>query len=535
MRIVSTMVSALFLMFPTVHFAVAQVSENTALIGQIDYDIFTNDVWGYTDALGNEYALVGLQNGLSIVKVEADTIMEVDFIAGAGSIWRDIKTHAQYAYVTNENQLSNGLDIIDLSGLPQSARLAGSYNSSFVSAHNLYIADGFAYIAGSNGAQGVEILDLSDPENPVRTGGWAADYFHDVFVLRDTLYASAGNRGSVMVLDVTNKSLPRLIAEIPMPDGGFVHNAWTTADGNYVMTTQENPGLSVKMWDIHDLQNPVLLDEYLSRPSLLAHNAHIAGDFAFISHYGDGLRIVDLREPDLLVEVGFYDTHQNDQGSFEGNWGAFPFTESGYIYATDEANGLFVVSFNGRRAGRVRGRIADAQTQAPLMGANVSVLETLASDFADGAGNYGLGFAEPGTFTLRVTAADHQLRDVPVTVAEGQTLSLDIELQSLVTGISGGRSTDLDGFSLEQNFPNPFNAGTSIRYQIPAQAHVLAKIFSVTGREVRTLVDERQPAGTYRLNWDGTDRTGKAVASGIYLLRLRAGGKTQMVKMAFIR
>jgi len=514
--------------------ALGQVALNTELVGQINYGRFTNDIWGYVDAEGNEYALVGLVDGLSVVRVEATQLTEVAFVPGTSSIWRDIKTHGQYAYVTNENGLSNGMEIIDLSGLPQSVRFAGTYNASFVTAHNLYISDGFAYVCGSNGAQGVEILDLSNPEAPVRVGGWSADYFHDVFVLGDTLYASAGSRSSLMIIDLSNKSQLTLMGEVVMPDGGFVHNAWTTADGRFVMTTQENTGLTVKMWDIQDFANPVLLDEYLSSPSNLAHNTHIHGDYAYISHYGDGLRIVDISDPALLVEVGFYDTHQNDQGSFEGDWGAYPFAPSGLVYVSDEANGLFVVSFNNRRASRVRGQVVDAQSGQPLPGAEVVAMETSAADSTDGDGNFGIGFVDAGSYTLQVSATAHASRDLKVTVSEGQTQTVTVQLDPVTTGISDEQEMP-DTFVLEQNFPNPFNAGTTIRYEIPAAAEVVGTIYNIAGREVKTLIHKQQPAGTYRLTWDGTDTSGAVVSSGVYLLELRVGQMRLARKMLFVQ
>ena len=131
----------------------AQTSRNTTLIENLDYgsNSFTNDVWGYTDPSGNDYALVGRRTGVSIVKVESTGLTEVDFVPGISSIWRDIKTHDRYAYVTAQEG-NDGLTIIDLGGLPDSVRLVGTDTTAFKRAHNLYIADGYAYISGSNAA-----------------------------------------------------------------------------------------------------------------------------------------------------------------------------------------------------------------------------------------------------------------------------------------------------------------------------------------------------------------------------------------------
>jgi len=93
---------------------------------------------------------------------------------------------------------------------------------------------------------------------------------------------------------------------------------------------------------------------------------------------------------------------------------------------------------------------------------------------------------------------------------------------------------------LEQNYPNPFNAQTVISYQWSgvsdqsATKYVTLKIYDVLGREVRTLVDELQKPGSYRVTWDGRDRQGNVVASGLYFYSLRAGDLTLTRKMILI-
>ncbi len=78
-----------------------------------------NDVWGYVDELGNEYAIVGTTKGTSVVDVtDPSNPFEVFWIAGSESIWRDPSVHGDYAYITTE--ASDGLLIIDLSPLPLS-------------------------------------------------------------------------------------------------------------------------------------------------------------------------------------------------------------------------------------------------------------------------------------------------------------------------------------------------------------------------------------------------------------------------------
>ncbi|RMG26292.1 MAG: T9SS C-terminal target domain-containing protein, partial [Methanobacteriota archaeon] len=77
-------------------------------------------------------------------------------------------------------------------------------------------------------------------------------------------------------------------------------------------------------------------------------------------------------------------------------------------------------------------------------------------------------------------------------------------------------------FRLMQNFPNPFNPKTIIKYQLPANSRVKLEIFNLLGQRIRTLVNELQMAGEYSAEWNGKNEHGRSVASGVYIYRLRA-------------
>jgi hypothetical protein len=91
-------------------------------------------------------------------------------------------------------------------------------------------------------------------------------------------------------------------------------------------------------------------------------------------------------------------------------------------------------------------------------------------------------------------------------------------------------------FSLEQNAPNPFNPVTTIRYTVPAGAReATLRVFDVTGRLVTTLADGPAEPGRHAVVWDGTDASGSAVASGVYLYRLESGGDTANGRMVLLK
>jgi hypothetical protein len=90
-------------------------------------------------------------------------------------------------------------------------------------------------------------------------------------------------------------------------------------------------------------------------------------------------------------------------------------------------------------------------------------------------------------------------------------------------------------YALHQNVPNPFNPTTAIRIDLPSAAHVKLLIFNVRGQLVRTLVDEEMSAGVKKVKWNGRDGTGRAVASGIYFYRVRAGEFSDTKKMILLK
>jgi len=90
-------------------------------------------------------------------------------------------------------------------------------------------------------------------------------------------------------------------------------------------------------------------------------------------------------------------------------------------------------------------------------------------------------------------------------------------------------------YALFQNFPNPFNSGTQISYQIPRAGRVKLLVFNTRGRLVRTLVDGEQDVGCYTLLWDGRDDEGDDLSSGVYLYRMETRDFVRKRKMILLR
>ena len=90
-------------------------------------------------------------------------------------------------------------------------------------------------------------------------------------------------------------------------------------------------------------------------------------------------------------------------------------------------------------------------------------------------------------------------------------------------------------YRLSQNFPNPFNPSTTIRYELPAESWVNVRVFNLLGEEVSTLVDERQGAGAHEVRWNALRSVGSPCASGVYFVRIEAGSFVDVKRMLLLK
>ena len=132
---------------------------------------------------------------------------------------------------------------------------------------------------------------------------------------------------------------------------------------------------------------------------------------------------------------------------------------------------------------------------------------------------------------------EHLKKLVPKQVPSGsRTLTFEFDYSpfrlSGETAVAGEESTIPATTRLLQNFPNPFNPATTIRFAIPVGTYgrTSLRVFDMLGREVATLLNEEKSAGSYSVRWDAT-----SVGSGTYFYRLESNGRREIRKMAFVR
>lgn len=106
---------------------------------------------------------------------------------------------------------------------------------------------------------------------------------------------------------------------------------------------------------------------------------------------------------------------------------------------------------------------------------------------------------------------------------------------NLPTDINSNEKTIISHFKLFDNYPNPFNAHTTIFYHLPTVGNVKIVLYDILGQQVTTLVDGHHSAGTFKTTWNGKDRFENVVSSGIYVFKMEADGFVGSKKMLFLK
>ncbi len=343
-----------------------------------------NDIWGWTDPETNkEYALMGMSNGTAFVDVSdpknpiylghLPVIKDSSKPFSSGnSIWRDIKTYSNHAYIVSESS-AYGMQVFDLTQLRDLTEIPQTFThsyhySEFGRAHNIVIneSSGFAYAVGtSTCGGGLHMIDLQDPVLPISAGCFSSGRrTHDAqcvtYIGPDTEHQNQeicfdADGGAIIIVDVTDKNAPNQISEMNYEGRGFAHQSWLTDDHHYMLSNdeldEENFGHNTRtyIWDLSDLELPVLMGYYEGPNKSIDHNIYIKGKLAYLTNYSSGLRIVDISDIGNanLQEIASFDSFPSqDFATFDGAWSSYPYFESGNIILSDYDSGLFILSPN---------------------------------------------------------------------------------------------------------------------------------------------------------------------------------------------
>jgi len=337
-----------------------------------------NDNWGWTDPeTGREYALIGRNDGTSFIDITDPTTpiligdLPKTLNTPRSQLWRDIKTYKGYAFIVADGAGAHGMQVFDLARLRDvgdapvlfepDLLYRGDGTNVVESTHNIIINEetGFAYLT-NRGCQGLHMVDINEPLNPTFVGCADTGSSHDAQCVtyegpdadyqgREICLRMSGSR--FQISDVTDKSNAVELSTATHPNPAYMHQGWLTEDQRYFIMNDESdviagnaPTTRTLIWDVTDLEDPILAREFFGSDPASAHNLYVKGDFTYQANYKYGLHILDTSDPLNPVEVGKFDTAPYGDGpGFGGAWSNYPFFESGAIIVTSMQEGLFVL------------------------------------------------------------------------------------------------------------------------------------------------------------------------------------------------
>jgi len=298
-----------------------------------------------------------------------------------------MKVYQDHMFVVSDGAGEHGMQVFDLTRLrgldgsdPQTFSSDAHYDQ-IASAHNIVINEetGFAYSVGSSGGGetcggGLHMINLRDPKAPefagcfqdMSTGRQRTGYSHDaqcvIYHGPDPDYQGqeiclGSNETALSIADVTDKSNPVAVAMASYPNVGYSHQGWLSEDHSYFFMGDEldETGGNVTntrtlIWDLADLDDPILAREYMAETKATDHNLYILGNTMYQSNYKSGLRVLDISDPENPVPVGNFDTvpYGGDDATMTGSWSNYPYFESGVVVVTSSREGLFVVRYRPR-------------------------------------------------------------------------------------------------------------------------------------------------------------------------------------------
>jgi choice-of-anchor B domain-containing protein len=349
--------------------------------------IQVNDLWGWTDPDSRrEYAIVGRFDGTAFVDI-TDPVSPVylgnlPLHQGAvPNLWRDIKVYANHAFIVSDGAGPHGVQVFDLTQLrsvrnPPVTFSESAHYDRIHSAHNIVIneATGFAYVVGASmGGEtcggALHMVDIRDPKHPAfagcfadpNTGNARTGYTHDAMCVvyggpdvehQGKEICFGANETALSIADVSDKQHPVALSSAAYPNVAYAHQGWISDDHRYFFLDDEGDELSgtvprtrTLVWDVQDLDDPVILTEYLGETAATDHNLYVKGHYIYESNYVSGLRVIDISDPANPHEVAYFDTvpfGQNAPG-FAGSWSNYPFFASGNLIVSSMREGLFVL------------------------------------------------------------------------------------------------------------------------------------------------------------------------------------------------
>jgi choice-of-anchor B domain-containing protein len=340
-------------------------------------------LWGWTDPqTRREYAIIPLAEGTSFVDVTVPASPQVvGYLPGnttrAGN--REVNVYRNHALIVADGVGPHGIQVFDLTQLrdlrgsrAELISTGGFHGVGRVHTITVNPDTGFAYANGSDQCGGAfYMVDVRRAPALSFAGCYTHptySYVHDsqcvVYRGPDARYAGreicfGSNASALVIIDVTDKRAPRLLAAQSYQGVGFTHQAWLTEDHRHLVMddefdeTQRGHNTRTYIWDVSDLEAPRQFATYDAPTRSTDHNQYVYQGLVYQANYRAGLRILDATGigAGRLEEIAFFDiVPEADGPGFSGAWNVYPFFGSGTVIVSGIEQGLYVLRPTGAAA-----------------------------------------------------------------------------------------------------------------------------------------------------------------------------------------
>ncbi len=387
-------------------------------------------------------------------------------------------------YVSGDLAFTGGyyfFRILDISDL-NSPVVLSTLDLDSIAVEDIHVQDDYAYLAAGN--DGLYIIDISTPESPALAGSLnvhnsakricvSGDYAY----IQDRLVTEEG----LLVVDISDPTQP---VESAFLDVEIKHDI--AFSDNYVYGADCAQG--VRIIDVNDPANPILVNTFQG-PTIEHYAIHVSGNYAYVTEWigGDGMVVFDISDKQNPVEVATCLIGARDI-----------FIEGNYAYGVG------------------------------YIDSTLSIVDISSPDNPVSVGHYYFN----SYWGNRIFVSDGVI--FVAGYPEGLVIFRN-DHQNKITSVDDDEPAFPDSYSLDDNYPNPFNPETNIRFTLPQPIKVTLKIYNMAGQLVKTLTSESLPSGNHQYKWNGTNDRGQKVGSGVYIYRLQAGKYSQTKKMLLIK
>jgi hypothetical protein len=393
----------------------------------------------------------------------------------------------------------------------QSIIQIGSYVSNYTM-WNFKISGNYAYLATSGG---LLVIDVSNPTLPsllCHRSSWGQVADIDISDTLACITAGQLEPTSVKILNIADPSNPTLVATY-----SDIYPRYLSQSGDIVCYI----GYAGTLFNVLDISDPTS-PQYLGGLDIYGfpEDIYISGQYAFIANCDGGLYIIDISNRESPIIAAHFDSFSGVEGVYAiGN----------YIYAVDLIFDLQIIDITDPYNANIVGSCSIlGHSQSVFVNGNRAYVATIDS---------GLSMIDISSPTNPLEIEHYNYYGY-----NGESILVDDNyiyyvggnefhiLKHSTSSVQEESKPPSGSLLLSANYPNPFNAQTTIHYSLPAASDVSLDIFDITGGKIETLVSEKQEAGEHSIVWNAEKKP-----SGVYFYRIKAGNFSRIEKCVLLK